>query len=1121
MAAAASAESTAPSIALYLLGAPLLRVADRLIALSPKDAALLALIAIEPALRPELAAAMLWPQATARQADTSLRQRLYRLRRSCAAPLVVTGRVLALEPGVLVDRRRVARQIEEDDTAGRGDLLADLAFDDLPEFSEWLAAQREAWRRERQQALAAAAERCEKAGAVARALTYAQRHADGEPLAEHAQRRLMRLHYLRGDHAAAIAVFERFEQSLKDELGTRPSAETLELLATIERGAGALPARRAVAPASLLRPPRLIGREREWSALAESWALSQVFVVVGQGGIGKSRLLGDFALSESGVVMIKMRAGDDLVPDAAMARLARAVMAAYGSAIASDHRELATLMPELGRSLGGVRGAAQRAALQRALEALLASAMAQGLGALVVDDVHCADEASLEMLRALVGSDALAPLCWGFAQRANEPGVGLRALQAQLEDMHRWRVVNLRPLTGPELAELVESLGLPELDPTALAPALLRQGGGNPMFAIETLRDLVLHGFDWQGGLPRPATVTALVERRLMQLSAPALRLARLAALAGTAFDAELAASVLEAHPLDLAEPWRELELSQVIRDGAFAHDLVLEATQSSVPGPIAQLLHERIARYLETRGDEPASIAAHWAGAARWREAGQSYATAARRAQARSLRMHEVDDWERAADAFDRAGDRAAAFQSRCDSVLARILVQGVAPARALAEALVVQAHSDSERAAAQIAVAHAALMAADHASGIAAATQAGQLAKKLASRSIALESACLQAVGLTQAGRPAEGIAIIEAQRPMVDSGEATPRLRGRFWSDYAYTLNGVRRLRDTAFALEQAIVNAQQLGDLSELATLTSNLATVKGNLGVADEALALAQRALLLQSELGPTEGPEGGVVKTYVGLYCGVLGRYDEALSHIEEALDCFTRDKQALWIAIAANHKAQLLMDLGQWARARQTLEYETPSVKSVSARRATLLARIGRGLGEPGHGGRALLEAQDYLGAGDDPHVRMHLALEVALHLSPDDAIARCDEVERWSSQLEFGGVALKAGLRGAQARVRSGRAAEAARRLRDVVARMHDMPPADLSAGEAWWIAAEVFDAAGDGDDALMALARGAQWLRRLALPHVPEPFRESFLERHPSHRALLAAADRRALR
>ncbi|MEO7338151.1 MAG: hypothetical protein ABIV63_16380 [Caldimonas sp.] len=54
-------------------------------------------------------------------------------------------------------------------------------------------------------------------------------------------------------------------------------------------------------------------------------------------------------------------------------------------------------------------------------------------------------------------------------------------------------------------------------------------------------------------------------------------------------------------------------------------------------------------------------------------------------------------------------------------------------------------------------------------------------------------------------------------------------------------------------------------------------------------------------------------------------------------------------------------------------------------------------------------------------------------------------------------------------------------------------------------------------MFDANGDGDDALMALARGAQWVRRVALPQVPDEFRASFLHRNPTNRALLAAADR----
>ena len=55
-------------------------------------------------------------------------------------------------------------------------------------------------------------------------------------------------------------------------------------------------------------------------------------------------------------------------------------------------------------------------------------------------------------------------------------------------------------------------------------------------------------------------------------------------------------------------------------------------------------------------------------------------------------------------------------------------------------------------------------------------------------------------------------------------------------------------------------------------------------------------------------------------------------------------------------------------------------------------------------------------------------------------------------------------------------------------------------------------------MFEASGDGDEALMALAQGAHWVRRVALPNVPEAFRDSFLQRNATNRALLAAADRR---
>jgi tetratricopeptide (TPR) repeat protein len=1017
---------------------------------------------------------------------------------------------------VQTDLAGTLEQLLVDEQAGRDALLGDYAYGDLPELALWVAAARLRWREQLHSGLAAAAARCEKDGALARGLVYAQRLIDDDPLAEHAQRRLMRLHYLRGDHAAAIAAFERFERHLRDELGIRPSTETIELLATIEQGAQQPPApRRAIVPASLLRPPRLIGRADELAALEHAWAGERVFALQGEAGMGKTRLLGDFAAGREGLVQVQSRPGDAGIPYALLARLMRGVLAHCSpSLIESRRKELALLLPELG-SAPLVSGEAQRLMLQHGVEALLSGALTEGLGALIVDDLHFADDASLEALLALTHLDALQSLRWGFAQRPAEASAAARALRLALEEAQRLETVAVGPLTPTQMVELIDSLRLPMLDAARLGPVLMKHSGGNPLFALETLKDMVLSGAGLEDRLPQPASVATLVERRLTQLSPPALKLARVAALAGTTFDAELAASVLEAHPLDIAEPWRELESAQVIRDGAFAHDLIYEAARASVPAAIARSLHRRIALHLSSRGAAPAEIAPHWARAGEWASAGEAYAAAARNAQSASQRGHEVGHWHDAADAFERSGDPARAFAARCDAVPALIVVEGVTRAGQVIDALLAAASTDHERAAALIARANAALMAADHASGIEAAGRAHELAQHLDTPWPMFDAARLRAVGLAQAGRAAEGLAVIEPMRALVER-EGDSEQRGRFWADYAYVLNAARRLRATAQALEYAIDDARRLGDLSELASLTSNLATVVGNFGHVGRALALAQRALAIQTELGATQGPAGAVVETYVGLYCGMVGRYREALERLDSALACFVRDRQPLWIAVAANHKAQLLIDLGQYARARQALEYEAPPVAWVRARGAHVAARIERALGLP-HA-ETLQRALDTLTPGSDPHVRMHVLLDTLPRDDPHAALRRCDEVLGMAEELEFGGVAVKARLQRARALSDAGKAPAAASAMRAVVAEIDEVHPADLYLGEAWWLAAEVFDASGDDDDALTALARGARWVRQVALPNVPEPFRDSFLHRNPSNRLLLAAADRR---
>ena len=64
---------------------------------------------------------------------------------------------------------------------------------------------------------------------------------------------------------------------------------------------------------------------------------------------------------------------------------------------------------------------------------------------------------------------------------------------------------------------------------------------------------------------------------------------------------------------IDLSDAWRELDAAQVLREGAFAHDLIFEAARSSVPAPIARRLHAEMAGFLEARAAEPAHVAQHW----------------------------------------------------------------------------------------------------------------------------------------------------------------------------------------------------------------------------------------------------------------------------------------------------------------------------------------------------------------------------------------------------------------------------------------------------------------------------------------------------------------------------
>lgn len=1102
-----SSASAAP-LQLRLLAVPALERGDGTrVALERKDAALLALLAIDGPTSRSRAAALLWPDAEPQKARNSLRQRLFRLRRAAGCDVVDESSALALASDIAPDVASLRSQLARDPSAITGDVLGSFGYEDCAELDDWVRSAREHFRVQRRDTLSAAAAEDEAAGRIARALVYAERLVTDEPLSEQAHRLLMRLHYRRGDRAAALAAYARCEQWLRRELDADPSAETRELAQLIERS-GELPgtaARRI--PTTLTRPPQLIGRERQWRALEEAWERRRVVVLTADAGMGKTRLLGDFAGSR-GVPLVGARPGDERVPYAMLARLLRAVMAGAANATSDGplRSELARVLPELGAAPTEVLHDARFS--QAVVQVLEQQALA-GLGGLALDDLHFADAASLELLPTLMTTG----LRFVLAVRGAEMPPALAAWH-HAETGEGLIEVALPPLTEADVRRLLDTLVLDGVDAAALAGPLARHTGGNPYFVLETLGAIVTRPAMQGPALPTAPTVGALIERRLAQLSPAALRLARVAALAGADFSPALAAQVLQSHPLDLTEAWSELERAHVLSGSGFAHDLVRDVALRAVPGPIGDLLHRGIAEHLEAQGAPPARVAQHYTAGGQWRQAAGCHLSAADVAHRASRRAEEVEQREAAVACLDRAGDADAAFDARCASIESLILVRGVEEAQTVIEGMLACARTDAQRAAALTARANASLMAADHVAGVASAREALALADGLGLRWPRFEAARLLAVGLAQQGRTDEAEAALAPFEAMVEA-EGTLEQRDHYWSDLAYVANSARRLRLTAHALSRAMDCARELGDLAELAMLTTNLATVHGNLGHIDQANAHALRARALQTDLGATGGPIGGVIEAHVGLYAAGLGHYTLSLEAFEKALDLFRRDRQTLWIAVCSNNLAAILIDLGQYARARKVLDYEAPSVNHTAVRGAYLAARISRLLGSSP--AADLKRAAAELARGDDYYVGALLELEQAETLDPAAALGVCDAVAQGAQQREYGGIEMKARLLAARAALRGGNAVSAAARWSEL-----QVPRATLQAADCYPLTAsavgfEILMASGERERAAAELATAVRWIRDTALPQVPEAFRDSFLNRNPVNRSLLTAEGR----
>ena len=1083
-------------------------------ALEQKDALLLAYLAIEgPTPRRKLAA-LLWPEVDAERARANLRQRLFRLRKSLGREVLEGGAIAGL-----------CRDIEirlDPETGDPGRLLQGLEEPAAGDLADWLDAARERHRAERIRALDDACTRLESAGQLVQALASGQRLLELDPTSEHCHRRLMRLHYLRGDRGAALAAFDRCCDVLEQTLGVAPDAQTEALRAQVAIGMlrpDANPLRPL--PVSVLRPPRLIGRDAEWQSLYAGWSAGKATLIAGEAGLGKSRLLADFANAHPDAMVVDGRPGDARVPHALLSRLLRQVLVRLTDALPDGvTRELARLLPELGEA-APMRSGADSSRFVNAVELALRQAHAEGLSGLLVDDLQFADAASIETLHHLATVDL--GLCWIVAFRPNDLAPAAKAFHDAFVGANGAQLHVLQPLAAGQIGELIESLGVALLDAPRLAPALARHTGGNPMFVLETLKIMLAAAPPGPApaplaALPTASNVVHLIGQRIGRLSPLAVKLARCAAIAGGDFSAELAAHVLGLRSLDLSDAWAELDAAQVLREGAFAHDLIFEAARSSVPAPIARQLHAEMAAFLETRAAEPAHVAQHWRDAGEALKALPWLVAAAGRAGAAWRPAEEGALLLLAARIARNEGqDRARAFELLRQAHRAHLQAHLGNPAHLeCLDLLAALAVDRLEHGYAHFARAD---MLGQLAEGIAAEAEArrglaaivGQTGRAADELHVDLVSAL--ANGLFLQDRPGAGADAVRAvESRLLALGDRKREIE--HYGNLGVLLDAGNRHIEAQAALGHVISLTRAEGDRTSELVVLSNLASSLNDVGKVSAALLSLREALSLMRRY-PELRTGAVVVQVQLGCVHRALGDYAEALRWLSEGLAILSEYVPQV-VGAAHNGLARLWFDLGQTARAQQAQQQALAIASGPPMFRAVtqlFAARMALAQGKRGAAAEALAAAGAFIIDSTRYAVRAQAKLLSGQLQEPEAAYSGAMEVAREAGRLHMMGLRIDALVCAARAATAGGRPAVAASHALEALGLWPEHAPDGLYIGEVW---AAALDSIDDAAVSKAILGDAVRWITATAA-RLPEEFRESFLDRNPINRTLLTRPQR----
>lgn len=384
----------------------------------------------------------------------------------------------------------------------------------------------------------------------------------------------------------------------------------------------------------------LLGRHQEVESLrhelsAARQGQSRFVLVTGEAGIGKTRLLDELVAiaDDDGFLTLGGRGSEfdterpyGLYADALDAYLAALDARALERLETDRLGALAAVFPSLHRLDQAVEYPAsvtERFRAHHAVRDLLERLAARQPLLLVLDDLHWADGASLELTSYLLRTPPQGEVVLAIGLRSGQLGQSLSAAIGAFQLMPHVQALNLQPLDEDSVRELVA--GVEDLD----VNDLLHLSGGNPFYALQLARSGLGHAPVEERGLEVPPAVAAAVAVELAALSETERSVAQAAGVAGDPFDLDLtvAASdepeeaVLEA--IDILLSRDLVRETDVPRRFQFRHPIVHRAVYGSCPPSVKVSCHRRVVEALGRRGAPATALAAHVEQSARYGDAG------------------------------------------------------------------------------------------------------------------------------------------------------------------------------------------------------------------------------------------------------------------------------------------------------------------------------------------------------------------------------------------------------------------------------------------------------------------------------------------------------------------